>query len=745
LGECKIRKYRLANSNLKTDANKSISNITYNYLNLPEQISVTGKGTITYTYDALGGKRSKTVTESGVSVTYKGQTYAGITITTANYYENTWVYESKSYSDITLQNGLGYATKALFSGHEDGRIRPIYSNNTLTAFAGDYFIKDHLGNIRMVLTDEQQVNYYPATTLEGTYSYTAREVNSLVNHEKKFYRIDPVFIVNKPWLSTTLDYQNHNNVPLTNPNPNYPPGVGPLRSATSKKVYSLNAGTNRTGLEMVIKVMAGDKIDIFGRSYHSNGSAVSNSNSTPLSILQIMSGIISSPSNAISSKGITASQLESWNSSLLPSTFIRGQNFETGTTIPKAYINYIFLDEQFRYVSGGASRVGNYGEVKQHWSELSNLAAQKNGYLLVYVSNESNFTVYFDNLQVVHKPGPIVEETHYYPFGLVMNGISSKGLNASADNKLKFNGKEEHRKEFYDGSGLDWLDYDARMYDNQIGRWYQVDPFVDEPEQLDKSPYAAFWNNPIMYDDPDGKCPNCLTSAIGAGIGALLGGGVEIALQLYKNGSVNNWSAVGGSALQGGITGGAAGFTGGATLLATAAVAGGANALGASANRAIQGQVTTLTNIATDAIVGGVLGVGGKLVGNTVSGGTNNLSNSAKGKLGEAITEIKYGAQGYKSAGKAEILTGGRTATGQPAKALYDHKMTNVVTGKQITVESKFNGSKLTPNQAAAQSRVLTSGGLIIDRTTSQGLGNGVKTAMVGAGSGIDAQRNKRP
>jgi len=77
--------------------------------------------------------------------------------------------------------------------------------------------------------------------------------------------------------------------------------------------------------------------------------------------------------------------------------------------------------------------VGNYGEVKQHWSELSNIAAQKNGYLLVYVSNESNFTVYFDNLQVVHKPGLIVEEMHYYPFGLVMNVISPKGLNGTAD------------------------------------------------------------------------------------------------------------------------------------------------------------------------------------------------------------------------------------------------------------------------------------------------------------------------
>src|SRR5690606_37280205 len=56
------------NGNLTSDANKSISSITYNYLNLPEVITVTGKGTITYTYDAAGNKLKKvTVDNTGSS------------------------------------------------------------------------------------------------------------------------------------------------------------------------------------------------------------------------------------------------------------------------------------------------------------------------------------------------------------------------------------------------------------------------------------------------------------------------------------------------------------------------------------------------------------------------------------------------------------------------------------------------------------------------------------------------------
>ncbi len=53
-----------------------------------------------------------------------------------------------------------------FFGHEEGRVRKITLANGTLGWAYDYMLKDHLGNVRAVLTEEKKQDVYPAATLE---------------------------------------------------------------------------------------------------------------------------------------------------------------------------------------------------------------------------------------------------------------------------------------------------------------------------------------------------------------------------------------------------------------------------------------------------------------------------------------------------------------------------------------------------------------------------------------------------
>jgi hypothetical protein len=165
------------NGNLITDLNKNLygsntgnnytAGITYNHLNLPWKIQAHpsgGQGTITYIYDARGNKLEKLVHEDA------SQSNGNQAKDTRTTHIGGFVYEN----DV-LQ----------FLSHEEGRIRTdlkmtasgcagiTYPNPCDPAIgwtgkvAFDYFVKDHLGNVRMVLTDEVKKDIYQAGSTAG--------------------------------------------------------------------------------------------------------------------------------------------------------------------------------------------------------------------------------------------------------------------------------------------------------------------------------------------------------------------------------------------------------------------------------------------------------------------------------------------------------------------------------------------------------------------------------------------------
>ena len=219
------------NGNLITDKNKDITAITYNFFNLPQQITL-AKGTIQYIYDATGNKLRKIAYETNGNVTYLGTNYP-TAITTTTTYINGFDYKTLSYGSTTLPAAVlaqQFTDNLQSLEHEEGRVRALYTNvaspNTINGYAFDYFEKDHLGNTRVILTDEAEQDIYPPTTLEGSTTNTS----TAVGYEQNFYSINAAYIVPATTATGIPAYTNNNNNIGTNL---YPSGNSGNTNATS--------------------------------------------------------------------------------------------------------------------------------------------------------------------------------------------------------------------------------------------------------------------------------------------------------------------------------------------------------------------------------------------------------------------------------------------------------------------------------------------------------------------------------
>jgi RHS repeat-associated protein len=483
------------NGNLIQDNNKGIDSIYYNYLNLPQKVHMKGKGYIQYTYDAGGAKILKQTLDSSSR------------LTTTTLYLDGFQYQRRA----PIATPTGGSDTLQFLSTEEGRARWAYhkhlAGDTVTFFEYDFVERDHLGNERVILTQEKDTTQYLATM----------EAVNRATENALFYNIGTTCVAR-----TSVPAPGYpDDLTFTNPN---------------DSVAKVNGNGPTQGPAIILKVMSGDKVDV-GVQYYYNSGTYTSGTLSPQNLLNSLASGLATLSSA-AGEGIATLGNASSSPLLAALTSSITNQSGTGTTKPQAYLNWVLLDNQFQYVTGSSSGALQVGAAGQNGGGLQPALAQpgitmsKSGYLYIYVSNATpGWDVFFDNLSIKQYSHPLIEENHYYPFGLGMAGISDKAIKPQyAENKYRFNkGSELQDKEFSDGSGLEMYETTLRELDPQLGRWWQIDPVFangvdgdDEANEViteglkSESPYASMDNNPIRFEDPKGDCPPCIVELVEA-------------------------------------------------------------------------------------------------------------------------------------------------------------------------------------------------------------------------------------
>jgi RHS repeat-associated protein len=429
-----------ANGNLASDANKEIDTIIYTHFDKPQEIRFKNGKSLEYSYDAAGGKVQELVRQPGQAD--KITDYIG-----------SYVYENNSLQYIPTAEGRS--------------VRTTVNDN----FKEEYFVKDHLGNVRSTI----DVTPTPLQVYLATYELASANLEGLLFEQVAEIRED-------------------------NPSGT---DTGNLKSG------KLNGADQRIGTSLLMHVMAGDEVELNVNTFYEGYDA---QNDNPVSAANMLSSIIGTLTGGVG--GFQGS--EGHNTAMVQQLFTPENyvgvydNITGGITDPdrpKAYLNYVLFDENMAINATFSSAFQARGNGS--WEEIGTTAPIKipaNGYLAVYLSNRSQVTgctgcgnVYFDQLQVRIQNGRLLEESHYYPFGLPMAGLSTETGSNTIRQRRKYQ-SNEYIKEL----GLNWMDFNARQYDPQLGRFLGVDPLAASGGQDMFSPYAAMGNAPESMVDPNG-------------------------------------------------------------------------------------------------------------------------------------------------------------------------------------------------------------------------------------------------
>lgn len=344
-----------------------------------------------------------------------------------------------------------------FINNEEGR---IVMTGSLAEY--QYHLKDHLGNVRVSFTTRKEEDTFTASLEDNT---TTEEQNDFGAYTR-----------------TTNDLFDHTDA-----------------STAFDKVHLLTGGYNsQVGLTKSFSVLPGDTItaEVYAKYLGTTGSS-SNIAGFGTALLNAF-GL---PTPGGGETGTPASALYDFGSVIATT----GNPGETASW-PKGWLNILVFDKNYELVDASFQQLdGQYiqpvGESNKmpHQLLTASVNVTKGGYAYIYVSNEGDVIqdIYFDDFKITHTKSPVFQADDYYPFGLTFNSYQREN---NTPNQYQYNGKELQNE-----LGINWVDYGARMYMPEIGRWGVGDPLADKIITMSQYNYAI--NNPINWIDKKGEFP----------------------------------------------------------------------------------------------------------------------------------------------------------------------------------------------------------------------------------------------
>ncbi|EON77391.1 hypothetical protein ADIS_2124 [Lunatimonas lonarensis] len=530
-----------------------------------------------------------------------------------------------------------YVGELVFEDNVLTEIRHEYGRVLADAgYRYQYYLTDHLGNTRVVL-QEDPANFTVLATFEP---------DNLEAESMQFMDYGEA-----PHIASSLF--DH--------------------TGTSETGYALRLTNGETGPSRSVAVLPGDTIrmEVFGKYLD-----LGNKKADPaLMMLSLAIEAASPGSLGIDGNLSTPSSRTAGTDQGLAGLLVgKGSRGDT----PPAYLNYLFFDKEMNYKYGGYVQMTEAGYEdgtnREHERLYQEVVADEPGYFYIYLSNDGTEggEAFFDDFSILTLESYIVQQTDYYPYGLIARNFVRAG--------------EKETKELFQSKTYDeltgWYDFHARQYDAALGRWFGVDP-----QNQFASPFVGMGNNPVMMVDPDGELAWFVPIIIGAVVNTALNA---------KN--INNvWDALGYAAVGAATSAISMGIASGVGWGLTASSMGGSfgSAFSTGFGMAFQGSVQAagigggffagaLTGASSGFAAGFSSGFGNSLIGGSSfgsslssginSGAKSGLAGGLMGGIGSGISAAKRGGNFWNGVEQKSIrpslqykLPGLRTSLSAPA------------------------------------------------------------------------------